>query len=88
MAGYKYEDYDDPYDDDEHFDCALGPDGQCAMAGSEDCDWDCPNSHGEFYAGSNLWHKKHNAGVPVDGCMCAECVSARPINITQPEERQ
>ncbi len=37
-------DYDDPDgidDDDGWDDCGLGPDGQCSMAGSEYCDWDC-----------------------------------------------
>jgi hypothetical protein len=23
-------------------DCAMGPDGQCGKAGSEECDWECP----------------------------------------------
>lgn len=58
-------------------DCALGPDGQCGKAGSEECDWDCPYSHGEFYAGSEAWNKRHDAGVPVDGCECSECRTAR-----------
>jgi len=53
--------------------CGLDLAGQCYKAGSEECDFDCPHSHGEFYAGSNEWHKKHNAGLPVDGCECAKC---------------
>jgi len=40
----------DPYDDDLEDDeddlyvdeCGMGHDGQCSMAGSEWCDWDCP----------------------------------------------
>lgn len=72
-----YDDYDcDELEDEFEFDCGLGPDGQCSMAGSEDCDWECPHSRGEFYAGSELWHKKHNAGLPVDGCECKECRNA------------
>ena len=70
---------DDDFDgeDDTYLDCALGPDGQCAMAGTEDCDFECPNSHGELYAGSEAWHRKHSAGAPVDGCECDECRTAR-----------
>lgn len=62
------DDYDEPGRD-----CGLTPDGQCSMAGSEECDWECPNSHGEFYAGSERWHEKHNAGQPVEGCECDQC---------------
>ncbi len=29
-------------DDEEEFDCHMGPDGQCGAAGSEMCDWECP----------------------------------------------
>lgn len=36
------DDDDDPEDDD-WFDCGLMPDGYCSKAGSEECDWDCPN---------------------------------------------
>lgn len=28
----------------ENFDCGLMANGQCTKAGSEECDWDCPNS--------------------------------------------
>lgn len=74
-----FDDYDDELEEDDEpmFDCGLGPDGQCALAGSEDCDWDCPHSHGEHYAGSKAWHRKHNAGLPVEGCECGECQAAR-----------
>lgn len=57
-----YPDMDNEYDDDpedDDFDCALMPDGQCLKAGSEECDWSCPNSHGEDYAGSEAYFKKH-----------------------------
>ena len=33
---------DDVEDGDDEFDCGRGPDGQCSMAGSEWCDWECP----------------------------------------------
>lgn len=35
-----------PYDDEDieegDFDCHMGPDGSCGLAGTEECDWDCP----------------------------------------------
>ena len=45
-------DYDDDWfdddgpdeDEDDTFDCGLMGDGQCSMAGSEWCDWECPHS--------------------------------------------
>ena len=74
--GFEYDD-EGRFDYELEFDCGLGPDGQCSMAGTEDCDWECPNSRGEFYAGSELWHKKHNAGTPVDGCQCRKCLETR-----------
>ena len=72
-------DYEDQLDseDDTYWDCGLMPDGQCLKAGSEECDWDCPYSRGEFFAGSELWNKKHGAGLPVYGCECAECREAK-----------
>jgi len=35
-------------DDDPQFsgfeeECYMGPDGRCGAAGTEHCDWDCPN---------------------------------------------
>ena len=71
--------YDDDFldeDEDDFFDCGLGFDGQCALAGSEDCDWECPHSHGPRYCGSNAWHLAHRS-LPVDGCECPECKTAR-----------
>lgn len=73
---------DDDFDfeaeeDEDQFDCGLGPDGQCSMAGSEDCDWECPHSRGAFYAGSEHWNRRHDAGFPVAGCECEECIAAR-----------
>lgn len=60
---------DDPYrhdDDDEYEDendleeeCGLDYDGQCSMAGSEHCDFICPNRDSEFFAGSRAWIAKH-----------------------------
>lgn len=61
MADPEDEEYDDgaPEDEDE-FDCHLGPDGQCGKAGSEECDWECPMRNSEFFAGSAAWIKKHS----------------------------
>ncbi len=42
---YDYDDWDyedpDAVDDDGWDDCGLGPSGQCSMAGTEWCDWEC-----------------------------------------------
>jgi hypothetical protein len=34
--------YDDYFDDDDFDECGMGSDGQCSMAGSEQCDFECP----------------------------------------------
>ncbi len=50
------------YEDEEAFDyddCGLMSDGQCTKAGSEECDFTCPNRHSELFAGSKAWHEKH-----------------------------
>lgn len=42
------DDYDEPeIDDDEaflSFECGMMADGYCSMAGSEECDWECPRN--------------------------------------------
>lgn len=40
---YMYEQYDDDFEQDEDVEaeCGLMPDGQCMLAGTEHCDWDC-----------------------------------------------
>jgi len=45
----KVAEYHCPDDDDEgspelEFDCGMMPDGTCQLAGTEECDWDCPYS--------------------------------------------
>lgn len=30
-------------EDDEEFDCGMDRHGNCGKAGSEECDWECPN---------------------------------------------
>lgn len=61
------EDYS-AYDDDlEEIDpleeklgeCQLMPDGQCMLAGSEWCDFECPMRDSEFFAGSKAWNERH-----------------------------
>lgn len=54
---------DDPSDwdeeDDDDYDCGLMPDGQCLKAGSEECDWECPNRMSDLFCGSPAWCRKH-----------------------------
>lgn len=33
--------FDDEFDGDCEDDCGLMPDGQCMLAGTEFCDWEC-----------------------------------------------
>lgn len=47
-------------DDEDDFDCGLARDGQCSKAGSEECDWSCPNRESELFAGSAAWQRKHS----------------------------
>lgn len=47
-------------EEDDLDECALRPDGQCGMAGSEWCDWECPMRNSEFFAGSDAWRKNHS----------------------------
>ncbi len=58
-----YEDGD--YEDGDYEDCGLMPDGQCLKAGSEECDFECPNRMSDLFAGSPAWCRKH--GVKQDG---------------------
>lgn len=42
---YDFYDHEDEMDEDEaflSFVCGMRPDGTCALAGTEDCDWECP----------------------------------------------
>lgn len=54
----------DPDEFDDDFECGLRRDGQCGMAGSEYCDFNCPNRESEFFAGSAAWRKKHARKKP------------------------
>lgn len=35
-------DFDDDDGDEFDFDCHMGEDGQCGLAGSEECEFECP----------------------------------------------
>jgi len=61
------DDVDPPYDetDDTEWDdddlieeCGLGDDGQCLLAGTEHCDFECPYRDSEDFAGSAAWCRK------------------------------
>lgn len=56
-------DFDDTNNDNDFFDeCGLGPDGLCSMAGSEDCDWECPyNPDGAAAVARRAANKKTKA---------------------------
>jgi hypothetical protein len=51
------EDDEDEWEDD----CGLMADGQCMLAGSEHCDFCCPNRDSEDFCGSAAWRRKHGA---------------------------
>lgn len=59
------EDEDDAYDFDDEcewgdFDeCGLMDDGQCMLAGTEHCDFECMYRDSDLFAGSEAWMKKH-----------------------------
>lgn len=59
-------DFDDGYDDedepDREHDCGLMDDGQCMLAGTEWCDFECHNRDSELFAGSAAWCRKHGKG--------------------------
>lgn len=57
---------DEPDDDDLDEDCGLMEDGQCSMAGTEHCDFSCPNRNSEIFAGSKAWMKAR-------GSACHKC---------------
>jgi hypothetical protein len=45
-----FDDFDDDESDPDEefldFDCRMMADGQCPLAGTEECDWECPRSRG------------------------------------------
>lgn len=48
---------EDDWADTTAFDCGLRADGQCSQAGSEHCDFECPNRNSDLFAGSAAWCK-------------------------------
>lgn len=73
-------DYDDDLDDEDEdfgFDCGLDDEGQCSMAGTEDCDFECPHRDSSEFVGNRAWKKKHESGFPLAGCHCSACNDAR-----------
>lgn len=53
---------DNGFDPDDHedmdYECGLGRDGQCSQAGTEHCDFCCPNRNSELFVGSAAWRAK------------------------------
>jgi hypothetical protein len=47
-----WEDDDEPYEDDPADECGLMHDGQCMLAGTEWCDFECPFRDSPDYAGN------------------------------------
>lgn len=39
---------DDPDAEFLEFDCGMMPDGFCMLAGTEECDWECPRTRSLF----------------------------------------
>ena len=52
-------DYEEDEFDELEEECGLGADGECSLAGSEHCDFVCPNRNSEDFCGSAAWKKKH-----------------------------
>jgi hypothetical protein len=64
MSGGHEDDWDEHGDfaedmDDEEDECGLGDDGQCALAGTEHCDFSCMWRDSELFAGNKAWRKNH-----------------------------
>lgn len=45
-------------DDEWEMECGLARNGQCSQAGTEHCDFECPNRNSELFAGSAAWHER------------------------------
>ena len=55
----------EPEDDGDE--CGLGDDGQCALAGTEHCDFCCPYRDSDLFAGSAAWNRKRAALADAPG---------------------
>lgn len=51
----------DDEDQQDYFDadCGLMSNGQCSQAGTEHCDFCCPNRNSDLFVGSAAWRAKH-----------------------------
>ena len=47
--------YDEEDEMDREHDCGLMENGQCMLAGTEWCDFECHNRDSEMFAGSSAW---------------------------------
>ena len=45
--------------DDLDLMCGLARNGQCSQAGTEHCDFECPNRNSDLFVGSAAWRAKH-----------------------------
>jgi hypothetical protein len=66
QGDYDIEDDEDDFEEAADADCMLMEDGQCMAAGSEWCDFECPNRMSEMFAGSPAWMRAH-------GSACEKC---------------
>ena len=46
-------------DDEWEMSCGLRRDGLCSQAGTEHCDFECPNRNSDLFVGSAAWRAKH-----------------------------
>ena len=49
---------DDEWEIEWENECGLARDGQCSQAGTEHCDFECPNRNSDLFVGSAAWHAK------------------------------
>jgi len=64
---YEFDDYDEFDELDREHDCGLGDDGQCALAGTEWCDFECANRDSDMFAGSAAGLAKHKRAPNTKG---------------------
>jgi hypothetical protein len=47
-------------DDEWEMSCGLMRGGMCSQAGTEHCDFECPNRHSELFVGSAAWLRRYD----------------------------
>jgi len=58
---------DDSEDEDSWEDeCGLGKGGYCSLAGTEHCDFVCPNRDSDMFRGSVAWRAKYSKRTKAD----------------------